>query len=105
MPKEMCFCLFLYLQLHSQLCPGGKIFLPEGNTSWFQREVVLTKLPDGSGYNRRELAHRNDQIGLGDRDKQLHDNYIKLLYKTTMDPNIWENMDNVKLEHTCDEFK
>lgn len=94
----------MYFQLHSQLCPGGKLFLPEGPTTWFQREVLLTKLPDESGYHREEFAHRNDQIGLGDRDKQLHDNYIMLLTKTTMDPTIWTNIDNVKAEHTCDDF-
>lgn len=78
------------------------MFLPEGNTSWLQREVVLTKFEDGSSFHRKEYAHWNDKVGLGGRDEQLYNEYIRQLYATTLDSKILEDIDNEKLEHTCD---
>ncbi|XP_017298134.1 protein-L-isoaspartate(D-aspartate) O-methyltransferase-like isoform X3 [Diaphorina citri] len=87
--------------LHNQLNPGGKIFLPEGNSSWFQREVLFTKFDNGSGYGREEFAHRNE-IQLGDREEQLHNDYIKKLHATTADFNAYKNLDDIKIDHTFD---
>lgn len=99
------FCFSSILQLHIQLSPGGTIFFPEGNSSWFQREVVLTKFINGSGYHRKTFEHYNHPVDLGNRDEQLYNEMMKNLHSTTMDPTVWTDPDKVKFWFTCDNFK